>query len=178
MLINIFGRPGVGKSTMALELTSALKKMGKSAEYVPEYAKEMIYKAHEEPQMIERLLAHQLVILANQFQRLYDVSKCVDIVVTDAPLLLNLVYLRADDVIAHPDSPYELVVKDLHNSFNKKIDFFLKSTHRYEPKGRNQTYEESMQVEERLQKLSEDVGPFVEITTINEVWDKILKVEF
>ena len=169
LLINLFGRPGVGKSTLALELVSNLKKMGQSAEYVPEYAKELIYKCHDQHNLSNHMLANQLYILAKQHKRIYDVTKSVDIAVCDSPLLFNLIYLREDDLLADPDSHFTDLVYYLHNTFNKK-DFLLKSNHTYQKKGRQQTYDESMQIQNRIEELNND---FIEISTINEVWDHL-----
>lgn len=43
-IVNAFAGPGAGKTTACLEIVSQLKMRGKSAEYVPEYAKELILK--------------------------------------------------------------------------------------------------------------------------------------
>ena len=44
IIVNFFGSSGVGKSTLSLELTATLKKLGYNADYVPEYAKELVYQ--------------------------------------------------------------------------------------------------------------------------------------
>lgn len=44
IVINGYGGPGAGKSTACLEITAALKKEGYNAEYVQEYAKELVYE--------------------------------------------------------------------------------------------------------------------------------------
>ena len=44
MIINIFGGPGVGKSTVAADLFVIMKKEGYSVELVTEYAKELTYE--------------------------------------------------------------------------------------------------------------------------------------
>lgn len=42
-IVNAFAGPGAGKTTACLEIVSQLKMRGKSAEYVPEYAKELVW---------------------------------------------------------------------------------------------------------------------------------------
>lgn len=172
MIINLFGRPGVGKSTLAFELTATLKKIGKSAEFVPEYAKELIYKCHDQHDMSNHMLANQLYILAKQHKRIFDVSQSVDIAVVDSPLLFNLIYLQDTDLLAHPDSHFSDLVYYLHNSFNPKFDFLLKADHKYQKKGRQQTYEQSLEIEKKIESLDND---FIVVSSINEVWDHILK---
>jgi len=172
MLINLFGRPGVGKSTLALELTATLKKMGKSAEFVPEYAKELIYRAHDQHDISNHMLADQLYILAKQHKRIFDVLNSVDIAVVDSPLLFNLIYLSDSNLLSHPDSHFKELVYYLHNSFETKFDFLVKANHKYQKKGRQQTYEESMEVEKKIETLD---NKFITVSSINEVWDHILK---
>lgn len=172
MLINLFGRPGVGKSTLALELVSTLKKMGKSVEYVPEYAKELIYKCHDQNDLSTHMLANQLYILAKQHKRIYDVIQSVDIAVCDSPLLLSLIYLKDEDLLSQPDSRFKELVYFLHNSFTSKYDFLLKANHAYQKKGRQQSFEESMLIENKIEDLD---NKFITINTINEVWDHILE---
>ena len=43
-IVNAFAGPGAGKTTACLEIVSQLKMRGKSAEYVPEYAKELVWE--------------------------------------------------------------------------------------------------------------------------------------
>lgn len=43
IVINAFGGPGAGKTTACLDITSMLKKRGFVAEYVQEYAKELVW---------------------------------------------------------------------------------------------------------------------------------------
>lgn len=171
MLINLFGRPGVGKSTLALELVSNLKKMGRSAEYIPEYAKELIYKCHDEKDLSDKMLADQLYILAKQHKRIYDVVQSVDIAVCDSPLLFNLIYLSEDAMLANPDSHFKELVYFLHSTFTPKYDFFLQANHAYQKKGRQQSYEESILIEDKINSLDNE---FIIINSINEVWDHIL----
>ena len=42
-IADAFAGPGAGKTTACLEIVSQLKMRGKSAEYVPEYAKELVW---------------------------------------------------------------------------------------------------------------------------------------
>lgn len=43
LIVNIYGGPGAGKSTTALQLVAELKKLGYHADYVSEVAKELVY---------------------------------------------------------------------------------------------------------------------------------------
>lgn len=61
IVINGYGGPGAGKSTACLEITAALKKEGYNAEYVQEYAKELVYE--KDMEMLDGSPEHQYEIL-------------------------------------------------------------------------------------------------------------------
>lgn len=84
--------PGAGKTTACLEIVSQLKMRGKSAEYVPEYAKELVWD--ERTQLLDGSLMNQLTILCEQYKRIKRLFHKVDYIVTDSPLWLNLLYYR------------------------------------------------------------------------------------
>lgn len=85
-IINLFGGPGTGKSTTAARLFAELKMNNLRAEYVPEFAKDLVYNESY------RELEHQEWIFANQHQRMFRLRDKVDIIVTDAPLFNSIVY--------------------------------------------------------------------------------------
>ena len=77
-VINLFGSSGSGKSTTALGLTYMLRLKGYKAEYVSEYAKDLV--AEESTHK----LRHQLYVFAKQLKRV-DVllNKDIDYIITD-----------------------------------------------------------------------------------------------
>lgn len=48
IVINLFGEPGAGKSTAAMDITARLKRKGINAEYVSEFAKDRVYENNGE----------------------------------------------------------------------------------------------------------------------------------
>jgi len=89
IVVNIFGGPGAGKSLNAFGLTYHLKRLGVNADFVPEYAKELVYGEDWQT------LADQSAVLDEQYRRLVRLAGKVDIAVTDGSLLLSLVYGNA-----------------------------------------------------------------------------------
>ena len=47
LIVNLFGAPGCGKSTLAAALFSELKKAGFNAELVTEYANDKVYEKNQ-----------------------------------------------------------------------------------------------------------------------------------
>lgn len=88
-VINLFGGPGVGKSTTAAGLFAKLKLSGRRAELVTEFAKDLVYEQSH------HVLGDSLHVLAQQFHRQWRLAgQGVDYVITDSPLLLNPVYAQ------------------------------------------------------------------------------------
>lgn len=86
-VINLFGAPGVGKSTVATGLFNLMNTRGQSVEYVSEYAKDLTWGKNWMG------LAHQPTILAEQDFRLYRLRGQVEWVITDSPLPLGIAYM-------------------------------------------------------------------------------------
>lgn len=99
IVINAFGGPGAGKTTACLDITSMLKKRGFIAEYVQEYAKELVWDKNFE--MLNGSEKNQKIILNEQQKRMDRLMGKVDFIVTDAPLLLNSIYLDSPDKTAY-----------------------------------------------------------------------------
>ena len=64
-IINLFGSAGAGKSTQAMGLVPLLRLAGYSAEYVSEYAKDVVFSKCE-----HLLTQNQLYVFSEQFRRL------------------------------------------------------------------------------------------------------------
>lgn len=103
IVINLFGGPGIGKSTTANRLVGSLKTNDIDAVYISEYIKELIYKADSarisasDREAARKLLDGSLYSQACIFQRQKEMLDIhvdqVPCVVTDSPLPLNAVYL-------------------------------------------------------------------------------------
>ena len=95
-VINLFGGPGVGKSTAAAGLFYEMKKRQLSVELVTEYAKDMVWEKRW------NILDDQLYILAKQHRRIARLAEHgIEYVITDSPISLGLVYLKPEIGRAH-----------------------------------------------------------------------------
>lgn len=139
--MNLFGAPSSGKSTLAAALFADLKCNGFNCELVTEFAKDMTWaQRHHEMRV-------QPYIFGKQLARIERVMNKVDIIITDSPLLLSLIYTTDE----WPTS-YILSVIDIFGMY-KNVNFLLKRVKKYNPTGRNQTEEESDEIYKQIMEI-------------------------
>ena len=144
LVINLFGAPGAGKSTGAAMIFAELKKRGVNAELVTEFAKDKTWEHNA------MALGCQEYVFGKQSYRLARCKADVDVIVTDSPLPLSLLYTSDPALIA--DDAFQKVVMNVFNSYNN-LSYFVNRVKPYNPKGRNQTEAESDALAAPLKKL-------------------------
>ena len=154
-VINLFGPPCVGKSTVASKLFSTLKEKGTEIELCTEFAKSLVWEGRK------ATLQDNLYVFAKQNAMLVQLARNgIDYAVTDSPLPICLAYTR-EGYYQHFRS---LVMEVFHDY--KNINFYLSATHRYSRVGRIQNEEESRMVDKRLREiLNEEKVDFVELAS-------------
>lgn len=86
VVINLFGGPGIGKTTTAARVFVQMKILGLETANPEEHAKLAIWKGRP------GLLDQQLIILGQSWETLHALASQVEVVVMDSPLLLCSVY--------------------------------------------------------------------------------------
>ena len=86
-VVNLFGAPGVGKSTIAAGLFYFMKMSGISVEHVTEYAKYLVLTDR-----ISQLEDEQLYLLAKQHHKQHILRGRYEWAITDSPLMLCAYY--------------------------------------------------------------------------------------
>ena len=81
LVINLFAGPGAGKSTCAWQLAGELSRQEHRVEYVPKYAKELLWD--ERMDMLDGSLEHQQMIFEEQNRRIRRLDGKADIIITD-----------------------------------------------------------------------------------------------
>lgn len=147
-VINLFGAPGAGKSTGATYIFSQLKMKGINAEYVSEFPKDKVWEESKEA------FKNQAYLFGNQYFRISRCKDKVDVIVTDSPLPLSLLYNQD----ANLGEDFNKVVMKVFNSFNN-LNYYINRTKPYNPKGRLQNEKES----------DELVSPLKNLLTINKI---------
>lgn len=140
IVVNMFGGPGTGKSTCALEVTQKLKKQHRKVEYVDEHCKRWTRTAQKADMFTE-----QDLILGIQNNKLRSLVGEVDIAVTDTSLLLGLFY-RAP---WFPQS-FDSFLVETYDSYSN-INIFLRRNPDipFDTEGRNEDAAQSIVIDEK-----------------------------
>lgn len=170
LIVNLIGGPGAGKTTSMAGIFNKLKCQGIDAEMVSEFAKELIYENRKDT------MKDELYIFAKQSHRLFCVNGKVDVIVTDRPLILTVLFnnlygkksKELDDLVLSEFKEY--------NNFN----FFINRVNPYQTNGRNETEELSDKIAIGLKQILVNNDIEYETLDANEnvvdiIVDKIIK---
>ena len=135
LVVNIAGAPGAGKSTCAAYVFSMLKMEGVNCELVTEFAKDKTWEDNT------TALNDQLYMLGQQNYRLRRCADKVDVIISDSPLFLNILYNKRPEL----GKNFDACCMDVFNSYNN-INFFLERVKKYNPVGRKQSESESDEI--------------------------------
>jgi hypothetical protein len=151
-IINLWGGPGTGKTTTASELFVALKKLGYNVEMNREYIKDWVWEKRELKE------GDQSYLLTKQArkERIYMLED-VDFIISDCPVGMIAAYGMLWD-LCEKHIPVCWSLYRQHEDFAirhgyQNINFFLKRTKTYNPKGRYQTEEVADQVSSDLERF-------------------------
>lgn len=150
LLINFYGGPGCGKSTICAGLFYQLKILGYNCEMALEFAKDKVWEESY------KVLDDQIYILGKQFHKLYRLKDKVDIIITDSPILLGAYYQKTRS------KALEDLILECRREFNN-IDIFLERSTDYDPNGRMQTQEEALKIDDGIKSLLQE--KFIEYTS-------------
>lgn len=153
IVINLFGAPGVGKSTAAAYLYHLLSSKGISTELVTEFAKDLIWDGCEHTLTFG---LEQPYVFGNQLHRIERCVGSVDVIITDSPLPMTIAYDNSGSRAFK-----ELVAEcfnDYHN-INCLLSFDSDSRDEidYSSTGRIQTLTESVAMEEKIRQVLDDL---------------------
>ena len=156
LVINIFGGPGAGKSTLAAEVFAHFKKNKLNVELVTEYAKDLVWEERN------NILKDQLYILAKQNRRLERLrNKGIDVVVTDSPLLLGKIYFdlyNSNDTSKRSFLLKSLIIETFISYNNMNVFLSRNEDFEYQTTGRVQkNVEEAILLDKRIRKEVKEV---------------------
>lgn len=167
LVVNLFGGPGSTKSTTMAGVFSKLKLAGVNCEMAPEYAKVKVWERSF------HTLQDQIYIFGKQYRTVSRLLGEVEVIVTDSPLLLSIIY----------DKDKNPFLKSLVlDCFSKQdsINFFLRRPETYNPKGRVQTKAQSIEKDYEVLTMLDGSGIDYDTlkagpNTINQITKRVLK---
>lgn len=142
IVVNLYGGPCSGKSTLMAGLFYTLKSCGKNVEMSTEFVKDSVYDGNPYP------FQDQIYVFANMLKHLRQYDGKVDYVITDAPLLMNSIYGEKELPAFH-----KLVMEE-YNRYNN-INYFLERSKDVDfvSSGRINTEKESNDIQKKVKKL-------------------------
>ena len=149
-IINLFGGPGIGKSTQASGLFTEMKRHHMSVEYTYEFPKEVAWEGNISQ------LKDQFFITANQHRNISRLYGKVDYIIVDSPIILGCFYeQRYGD--GYPASFYSMSFFDkflwtLFNQYDNINILLNRNNETYDPNGRIQNLEEAKEIDEDIKE--------------------------
>lgn len=147
-VVNLFGPPGTGKSTVAAMLFGLLKMNQHESEFVPEFAKVLTWSEHHVA------LRDQLYVFAKQHHRLEMLRvQPLEYVVSDGPLLNSLIYAPDNYFTSFPP-----MVLEVFHSFENVNIVLERENHAYSSIGRYHSEAEAAVVNDRCEQVLTEYG--------------------
>ena len=169
IVVNLFGGPSTGKSTTAAGVFSLLKLHNINTELVTEFAKDLVWEERF------RTFKNQHYLFSKQQHRLWRIRDKVDVIITDSPILLSVVYKQelSSDI-------FKQFVLEEFNSYNN-MNFFLNRSKQYNKVGRNQNEQEAKRLDKEIIKVLDkhNINYFVvggDFTAQNRIVESILSL--
>ena len=145
IVVNLFGGPGSGKSTISASLFSELKWEGVDCELVTEFAKDKVWEE------ATKVLDNQLYIFARQEQRINRLYGKVKVILTDSSIPLTLAYVNKKQ----NTNTFRKIVIESFNHYNN-INFFIKRNDVYVQNGRTHTYNQAKEKDVLIKSILDD----------------------
>ena len=144
-IINLFGGPGIGKSSIAAGITYKLKKNHISCDNPYEFPKVLAWDENY------NAIKDQLYVLANQHRGIVKSYGKVDYIVLDSPILLSLTYKNYYESNTYPSTLYgksfDKMVLDVFNQYDNINIVLERADGKHNEKERYQNLEESIELD-------------------------------
>ena len=165
-IINLFGGPGIGKSTQASGLYTEMKKHHMSVEYTYEFPKEVAWEGNISQ------LRDQFFITANQHRNISRLYGKVDYIIVDSPIILGCFYEQryGNDYPAsfYASTGLSKFIWSLFKQYDNINILLTRNDETYDPNGRMQDLDEAREIDKDIKEtLLINNIPFVEFL-VNE----------
>ena len=170
IVINLFGGPGVGKSTIASGLFYYMKTSNYNVELINEYAKELVYEHRH-----NILRRDQLYLFTKQHRKMFRLVGKTNYIITDSPLLLQPIYLRKTvDTIYDKKLLEELIISTSNKYPNINILLSRNEELEYKFDGRVQDEKGAQDVDQEIKEYLNN--NYNEIIVDNNTISNIMKI--
>ena len=174
-IINLFGGPGIGKSSIASGLTYKLKKKHINCDNPYEFPKLLAWDENHSA------IRDQLFVLANQHRGIVKSYGKVDYIILDSPIVLSLIYKSKYMSDQYPSTLYgdnfDKLVLDIHNQYENVNILLSRGKGKHNNLERYQNVEESKELDITIEeKLKEHNLPYHKIKVNNSTVKNILKL--
>ena len=168
IVINLFGGPGSGKSTVASGLFYEMKRRHYNVELAPEYAKDLVFSQ-------TLMLTPQEYIFAEQLRRIQILDGKADFAICDCPILLShtyyIKYYGTKNKNADAFLNYVIATFKSYENFN----VMLQRPNVFTEKGRIQNLEQSKEIDDAIESsLRVAQVPYVHLQTDDTIIDRIM----
>lgn len=172
LVVNFVGAPSSGKTTLAALTYGTLKLKGYSIEYVPEYAKHLVWTKQFE------LLNNQHYVSKTQYEFLKSVNHQVKIIITDGPLLAGLYYNEYNKDNLSNANMVGTIIEGWMGEFDNMY-IMVKRNHPFEEQGRVHSESESTLIHQGFIDLMGRLGIEYDIgsSTTDDVIKIVAKIE-
>ena len=153
-IVNLFGGPGIGKSSIASGITYKLKKKHITCDNPYEFPKLLAWDKNNEA------IKDQLYVLANQHRGIAQSYGKVDYIVIDSPIMFSLIY-KTDYNTGYPAEFYgehfNHMIVDLHKKYDN-INILLERTDegKHNDDERYQTLQESLEIDKLCKTILDE----------------------
>ena len=166
LVVNLIAAPSSGKSTLMADIFAKLKWLNIDCEMVSEFAKELVWEDRKET------FKDELYIFAKQNHRLFRVNGKVDVIITDRPLILTMLY---NNKYGKKSKELDELVYSEFREYNN-LNYFISRKKPYNPNGRNQTETESDEIAKELANILYDYSiDFIAVDGVHETADLIVE---
>ena len=167
LLVNLYGAPGTGKSTGAAYIYSKLKLDEINCELVTEFAKDMVWDENR------KAIYNQAYVFGNQYYRISRLENEVDVVITDSPTLLSIIYNKDKRL----RKEFTDLVKSVSLSYENRLDILFRRVRKYKTVGRLHNEEQSDKLYNEIKDLLDIVNPdYKVVEATQEGYDKVISM--
>lgn len=143
-IVNVFGGPASGKSTLSAQLYAHFKTKQYDVEYVNEFAKELVYENNL------KALANQTYVFGTQLHRLLMAAEHNQLIICDSPLLLAAIYQDNTSKMLT-----ELIV-EMHEKFTNYNILLKRNMQHHSMVGRIHSLTQSVSIDNQIVHLLND----------------------